>query len=304
MKIKEFYNKHRKVIYWLIFIIYGLINLVLTLLHEPWRDEIHTWLLSKELTIPEIFVESRFDGHPILWHLLLMPFAKNGFPILTLNIVSYVIMLVATWIFLFKSKIPDVIKIFSVFTIPFTYVFSAISRNYSLFILFLVIIGVLYKDRYKYPLIYSVLICFLIHTHALAWGIVAGLTITFHIYEILLSLRKKNNLELKKAIIGLVLIAVNTIIVVLQLYGTSNMNYSTEMLKKVIKPSITAMIFLFLFIAYTVFVLKKNYKECIIITLRNWISTIYLCICIFSNNVPKVHVVLYFDAILSNFITG
>ena len=99
-------TKNKKILYGGIFALYAVINLILVLLHEPWRDEIHAWLMAKQLSIVDLFHESRFDGHPILWHLLLMPFAKLNFPIITLNMISYLILLISTWVFLFKTEIP------------------------------------------------------------------------------------------------------------------------------------------------------------------------------------------------------
>ena len=70
------------------------------------------------------------------------------------------------------------------------------------------------------------LLALLIHTHSLAWGIVAGLTITFHFYEIFQHFYKKqNNTNIKSVIIGLFIIAFNTFLVVFELYGTTNINY-------------------------------------------------------------------------------
>ncbi len=267
MQFKKFFQKNKKIIYWIIFVLYAIINFILTILHEPWRDEIHAWLMAKELSIVDLFFESRFDGHPILWHLLLMPFAKLNFPIITLNMISYIILLIATWLFLFKTKLPFAIKVFAIFTIPFTYTYSAISRNYSCIILLLTIIGIYYPKRKEHPIIYSILICLLIHTHSLVWGIVAGLTITFHFYEIFLYFRKKQNYNVKPIIIGLFLIILNTLIVIFELYGTTNINYEVSFNKLVIKAVEWITLLLFILFLYTIFVLKKHYKEFIVLAI-------------------------------------
>lgn len=254
---------NKKTVLWTIFILYFLINVFLVVMHEPWRDEIHAWLMAKELSIPELIVESRFDGHPILWHLILMPFAKLGFPIITLNIISLIIMSVSVWFFLFKTNLPLVFKAFATF-IPFTYVFSVISRNYCLIILLLCFISAVYKEKNNKPILYSVLIALLIHTHSLAWGIVAGLTLTFHFYEILLYFRRKNTTNIKKVLIGLTIIVVNTLLVVLELLGTSNINYVAKINSYII--SVISIMLLIILLAF-IFTLKRksNYKEFIIL---------------------------------------
>ena len=267
MNLKNIF-KNKTVIYLTIFVLYGILNLVLTLLHEPWRDEIHAWLMAKELSVVDLFLASRFDGHPILWHLLLMPFAKLNFPIITLNLISFIMILISSWLFLFKTKLPLPIKIFALFTIPFTYTFSAISRNYSCIILLLVIIGVFYQKRFEHPIVYSILIALLIHTHSLAWGIVAGLTITFHFYEIFEHFYKKqNNTNIKSVFIGLLIIVFNTLLVVFELYGTSNINYECVANPFVDKVTWCIIALLILLFIYTIFVLKKYYKEFVILAI-------------------------------------
>lgn len=289
-------TKNKKILYWGIFALYAIVNLILVLLHEPWRDEIHAWLMAKELSIFDLFAESRFDGHPILWHLLLMPFAKLNFPILTLNIISYLLLLVSTWVFLFRTEIPLPIKLFAIFTIPFTYTYSAIARNYSCIILLLVLIGVLYPKRKEHPILYSILICFLIHTHSLAWGIVAGLTITFHFYEILLSFKHKNTANIKSVIFGLILIVCNTLLVVFQLFGTSNINYACSPSKYITKVSLLIVFLLFLLLLYTIFILKDNYKELIVLaTGLSFQIIIYLFV--YSSILYQRHI-LFFAVIL------
>lgn len=261
MNKQKIFNK--KNVCWLMFILYSILNLILMLRHEPWRDEIHAWLMAKELSIPELIVESRFDGHPILWHLLLMPFAKLGFPIITLNIIGYVIVLISVWFFLFKTDLPLLFKAIVSFTIPFTYTFSAISRNYSLIILLFMLITTLYNKRNEKPILYSILIALLVHTHSLAWGLVAGLTITFHFYEIILYFKHKNNVSMKKIILGLGIIAISTILVVLELYGTSNTDYgvgNNPFITYCIKIMLGMLIVPLLFSIIN----KSNYKEFLI----------------------------------------
>ena len=249
---------------WIIFIIYLVFNLFLVLMHEPWRDEIHAWLMAKDYNFLELIRESRFDGHPVLWHLILMPFAKLGFPIITLNIISLVVVSLSVYLFLFKTKLPLFLKIIAAFTIPFTYTYTAIARNYSLIILLLIAIGVMYDKRYEKPIVYSVLISLLIHTHALAWGIVAGLTITFHFSEIINYFRKKNKSDIRKVLLGLCLIIVNTVLVVLELYGNNNPNYGVGYSNFVSRCLIIMYVIIFITFIITI-VTNRHIKEFIVL---------------------------------------
>lgn len=253
---------NKKFVFWAIFLLYAILNLILVIRHEPWRDEVHAWLMSKSYSIPKLFVESRFDGHPILWHLILMPFAKLNFPIITLNIINFILVLVSSYLFLFKTNFSIIFKVLVLFTIPFTYTYSAIARNYTLILLLLVLIGIYYDKRYEKPIFYSILICFLIHTHSLAWGIVAGLTITFHFIEIYKHLRFKNVSNIRDIIFGLFLIVCNTLIVVFELYGTSNTDFgASKVINENLKAALITMFTIVLSYFIISFATRKYWKE-------------------------------------------
>lgn len=286
-----------------IFILYAIFNFVLLLKHEPWRDEIHAWLMSKVYSFPELFVASRFDGHPILWHLILMPFAKLNFPIITLNIISYVLVMISAYLFLFKTNFSLLFKVIVLFTIPFTYTYSAISRNYSLILLLLVIIGLFYTKRYDKPIIYSILICLLIHTHSLAWGIVAGLTITFHFVEIYKKIIKKEPVKnIKQIIVGLFLIVFNTIFVVYELYGTTNSDYGHYIGSYVIYIVLMLCLIL-LSLLLCSFWTKNFWKEFVVITI-SYAFQIIVYTCFYSSILYQrlilIFVLLLFYLLLLN----
>ena len=259
-----------KLILFVFFAIFLLVNGYLVVIHEPWRDEVQAWFLAKYKTIPELIEFSRFDGHPILWHLMLLPFAKLGAPIWTMHVISYICVSVSAYLFLFKTKLNPITKIVCLFSIPFLYLYSSVSRNYCLVLLVGMLICVLYSKRYEHPFLYSLLITLMIYTHALAWGFVAGLTITFHICEIILKIRKKSKLDKKlfiNMIIGFVMIVVSTFVVVFTLYGSSNPVYvskNDDYSKKVI----LSLLFLIL-ASITVLVISrfKLWKETVVIVL-------------------------------------
>ncbi len=264
----NFLKKNKIVIQYFFFILFCSVNFVLMLLHEPWRDEIHAWSMAEFLSIKDLFIVSRFDGHPILWHLIIMPFAKLHFPIITLNIISWIIVSISAWLFIFKTKLNDIFKFVVLFTVPFLYAFSAISRNYCLVLLFLMIIAVFYDKRYTHPIIYAILISFLIHTHSLAWGVVAGLTITFYMYELFLYIFKhKRELNIRPIIIGFIIIVFNTLLVVFELYGSTNPDFLVglyDSTKKIIIYIILIVMSLFIL---TIKFAKENIKEYVVVAI-------------------------------------
>lgn len=271
----NFLKNHKKIFQHLLFGLYIIISLISMLYHEPWRDEIHAWTMADYLSVKDLFIVSRYDGHPILWHLLLMPFAKLNFPIITLNIISFLIVSISAWLFIYKTNLNFFFKFITLFTVPFLYTFSSISRNYCLILLLLIAIAILYKKRYSHPILYSSLIALLIHTHALSWGIVAGLTITFHIYEIYLYyFKKQKNVNIKHLLIGFSIIFVNTLLVIYELFGNVNPDYviGLQINNLLIIFTVIACILLaaLVFICY----FKKNIKEYIILV----ISLLFQCL--------------------------
>src|SRR5690242_15839774 len=86
--------------------------------HEPWADEAQAWQLARNLPLHDLFLTNlHYEGHPILWYVLLR--------ILNLGNVSYVGMhwvcgaigVASTALFLFASPFPKYLKIL----LPFTY---------------------------------------------------------------------------------------------------------------------------------------------------------------------------------------
>lgn len=62
-------------------IIYLLGVCTVSFFHEPWFDEAQAWAIARSGTIKEILFDiPHYEGHPPLWHLILVPFAKLGAP--------------------------------------------------------------------------------------------------------------------------------------------------------------------------------------------------------------------------------
>ena len=60
------------------FIAFALVSLTFTLLHEQWRDELQAWIIARDLSFPKMVYQMRYEGHFVLWSLLLKPFTLLG----------------------------------------------------------------------------------------------------------------------------------------------------------------------------------------------------------------------------------
>lgn len=82
-KLSNFVKKYR--IECIIMLVYIVGISVISYFHEPWFDEAQAWQIARSASIKDIlFKIPHWEGHPQLWHLLLVPFAKLGAPYLFL----------------------------------------------------------------------------------------------------------------------------------------------------------------------------------------------------------------------------
>ena len=156
----------------IIILLYAGITLFIMLHHEPWRDEAQAWLISKNLSITEIFQNAKFEGHPCLWHLLLLPFAKLGFPYITLNIISWILMVLTAILVVYKAPFNKFIKICVLLSMPFIYMYTSISRVYSLIAFLIVLLAVLYEKKEEKPCLYGFILLLLANTHVVMLAMV------------------------------------------------------------------------------------------------------------------------------------
>lgn len=81
----------------LLLAIYLAVNMALILHHENWRDEAQAWQIAGLLDLKGLFAQLKYEGHPCLWYLILMPFAKLHAPFGIMNDISLVLMAVAAY---------------------------------------------------------------------------------------------------------------------------------------------------------------------------------------------------------------
>ncbi|MBO4680898.1 MAG: hypothetical protein J5623_03265 [Clostridiales bacterium] len=251
-----------------LFTVHLIINGYLVVIHEPWRDEVHAWLITQYMSVPEMIAFSRYEAHPILWNLILLPFAKTGAPIWTMNVISYICVSISAGLFVFKTKVHTLAKILILFTVPFVYTYSSLARNYCLILLLGMIISVLYSKRLEHPIIYSICVSMLVFTHSMAWGFVAGITITFHIKEIIAKVFKKSLLERKNfcsVCIGFGLIVLSTVFAVITLYGKRSAVLSVFQSENTDNVILSMLLLLLMCFIYLLFTKGRMWKEALII---------------------------------------
>ena len=133
--------------------------------HEMWRDELQAWLLARDSANPaDLLANLKYEGHPALWHLMLMPLTRlTASPVamqaLHLVIASTTVFLVAR--FAPFNRLQSALFAFGYF--PF-YQYGVISRSYALSLLLVVVACVFLRDRWRRPVRLALALFLLSHT--------------------------------------------------------------------------------------------------------------------------------------------
>lgn len=186
--------------------------------HELWRDEAQAWCLVRDLDIFQAFHMASIEGHPFLWYLLLMPFAKLGLPVISMQVLSALFVILSIFVLIFKSPFNRVEKTLISFSAGMTYYLPIVSRNYSLIPLFLFLIAILYPNRFKHPYFYTIAIIMLSQTHVYMLGL-CGILFAIFLYE---SIKEK----LKQNIKPILLAVLNFIFLFVCFYHSQSENYA------------------------------------------------------------------------------
>ena len=208
--MKEFVKKNK--VNLVVMLCYSIITFIILLFHESWRDEAQAWLIARDLNIIDIFRQMKYEGHPVIWYLILVPFAKLGLPYVTVKIVSWLICNIAVWLILKKAPFNLILKILFIFSMPMIYLYPSISRSYCLIPLAITLVAIYFGQRHEKPIQYILSILFLANTHVIMYGMVGILLLLFYIEELIQN-RKTNSKEQKKKVyISLIVIIVGLIL--------------------------------------------------------------------------------------------
>lgn len=164
-------------------------NVLLALRHESWRDEAQAWLMAKNLSFTELFKELSYEGHPCLWFLVLMPFAKLGLPYMTVKLVSTVLIAAVLILIACFAPVSRAAKMLIAASPACLYAFSAIGRVYALCAVLIILLALVDRDRMKRPFLYGALLALLVQTHVVMIGFVFALSAA-QFFETLIARRR------------------------------------------------------------------------------------------------------------------
>lgn len=134
-------------------LLYIIGTVLVSCFHEPWFDEAQAWLIARSASLYEILFEiPHYEGHPQMWHLLLVPFAKAGLPFHpAISAVNLTCCTAAMAILLFRSPFPKIVRCLIPFSYFCFYQYAVICRPYSVMMLAVMLMCLTYSGRNQHP---------------------------------------------------------------------------------------------------------------------------------------------------------
>jgi hypothetical protein len=144
---------------YLIVLAFGLIH------HELWRDEHQAWLLARDSgSLFDLIQNMKYDGHPVLWHSLLLVCAKFTQSPYTMQWVHFLLAAGFSFLLIKKSGLPLWLCGLILFSYFFIYEYGTISRNYAIGVFLTFVFCSLFPKRHENYLWLGLVLFFLANT--------------------------------------------------------------------------------------------------------------------------------------------
>jgi len=117
--------------------------------HEMWRDEIQAWLLARDSSsLIDLFRNLKYEGHPGLWHICLMPLSRITKSPVIMQV--FHLLIAATTVYLFARYAPfnSLQKFLFAFGYFPLYEYAIVCRKYALGVLLICLFCILFQHRY------------------------------------------------------------------------------------------------------------------------------------------------------------
>lgn len=198
--------------------LYFTLALIGILHHELFIDEAHHWLLARDShSLPELFANTRIEGHPLIWSVLLYVVTRFTTDPLGMQLLHILISTTAVWLFLRKAPFSVGFKVLFIFGYFILFEYNLISRNYILGILFLFAACSVFKDRDRRFILLCTLLALAANVH-LMFSVLA-----FAFFLVLLLEHFQNGLLFKKDfLIGYGIFALGLAAILMQIASTQS----------------------------------------------------------------------------------
>ena len=199
-------------------LLYFAISLVGILHHEFFIDEAHHWLLARDSnSISELIQNTRIEGHPLLWSLMLYGISRFTFDPFWMQFLHILISTSVVFLLLKKGPFNWLFKTLFIFGYFMIFEYNLISRNYSLGILFLFLACSIFKNREQKFSLICIYLALTTNSHLLFSVIAFALFLTLLFEQI------QNKQFLKEQFItGYFIFALGLLLIYIQIHSTDS----------------------------------------------------------------------------------
>jgi hypothetical protein len=136
--------------------------------HAMWADEIQAWLIARDSAdISTLFHNLHYEGHPALWHLMLMPLTRLSNNPALMQALHFVIASAALAIVLWRAPLSSLERALFPFGYFTLYEYAVKSRSYALGFLLLVSLCALWRRRWHSPIAIALILALMANVHIL-----------------------------------------------------------------------------------------------------------------------------------------
>jgi len=206
--------------------LYAVLMAFVLIHHEAWFDEVQAWLIARDSGLLALFTETlRYEGHPPLWYLILMPFAKLGAPLVSSNILAALIAGAGVFVLLRTEHVPLPVKALVPFSYFIFFQYGVVARSYALYPLFFFLLASCYRNRRERLGRFTLLLILIgnVSVHGL---FIASAIFAHYLLETLIGFKKLSREERKKHLLWLGIFIANGLFLIYVLLPPDNLLFS------------------------------------------------------------------------------
>ena len=156
-----------------------MVSLVGILHHELWLDESHHYLLARDsVSFMNLVQNTRYEGHPILWNILLYGITRFSSNPFWMQLLHILLSTSVVFIFLRKAPFSWLLKTLFIFGYFMIFEYNLISRNYILGVLFLFLACSIFEKRKEKFILLSLYLALAANTHLIFTVVALALFLT------------------------------------------------------------------------------------------------------------------------------
>lgn len=167
-----------------IIVLFVVIVVLLSRVHEPWSDEAQSFLIARDNSLAEIFKTAKYEGTTPTWFIIIKMFISMGGTYETFFLLPLIFTVIGLVIFEFRVKAPWYIKVLLPFTYFILFQYTVVARSYCMVFPAMMWTISVYRERDKKWISYSLALLFLMSICSYTLLIAGGLWLIDVLYVI------------------------------------------------------------------------------------------------------------------------